>query len=739
VRIRATLRGTGRALAGCMMTRKLLCLTFGCLAAAAGCVDDDGKPDESDVKGGVDGKAEAWGPSDSPALFNGSLEYKLAALPMAGQATNVPWAGNYWPVYEDSINHKWAGAQSESASTKYGRAFGVTGVEDAVSRFHGIDAQSSRTACTTNTQCNAQIGEECAKRPGQTSGRCIPTWWGICHAWTPAAILLPEPKKAVTYNGVEFKVQDIKALLTLVHDKTETKFVSLRCDTDAQGTPGINFDNYGRPAGGDASCKDTNPGTYHVLLANYLGKQGASFAEDRTYDDEVWNQPLRAYRVTAQTEVSALEANKLIGVPPTGGTTTEKIGTVAKNAWVQLGSYPVVAGTSVTVAMTGTGDADLYVKFGAAPTAQAYDCRPYGGDSNETCNLTAPAGAQAVFVALIGYSDADATYSVKINAGGAIPSAYAFNDKAAKLYKVHTDVDYISESPSGTDGNLGAQINNYTHTDRYDYILEVDAEGKIIGGEWLGESKKAHPDFVWLPISVRGSSVAGGKITYANVKAIYDLSMNDGQPPVTGGDKIFTDAPTLAKAAWKQYGPFNLAAGATLTAVMAGDGDADLYVRKNAAPTAASYDCRPYTNSSNEQCSIVGPATVYVGINGYAASSAVTLKVTYKEGTGTPPVTPPPAEVVHLNTTGTVAQGELKVFSLDVVAGKKIVVRTTAGSDIDLYVMMGTAPTTSAYTMRAWTSSGNETISYTPTSSGKLYIGVHGYAASSFTLRTAAN
>ena len=36
---------------------------------------------------------------------------------------------------------------------------------------------------------NSQLGESCSMREGQTSGRCIPTWWGICHAWAPAAIL----------------------------------------------------------------------------------------------------------------------------------------------------------------------------------------------------------------------------------------------------------------------------------------------------------------------------------------------------------------------------------------------------------------------------------------------------------------------------------------------------------------------------------------------------------------------
>jgi hypothetical protein len=321
-----------------------------------------------------------------------------------------------------------------------------------------------------------------------------------------------------------------------------------------------------------------------------------------------------------------------------------------------------------------------------------------------------------------------------------VPTAYVFNANAAKLMKVHMDVDYISEAPSSRDGNLGSTIDQYTHQDRYDYILELDAAGKIVGGEWIGTSKKRHPDFVWLPIKSNATTVAGGKITYANVKAIYDLSMQGGMNPPPGGGtvKTFDDAGSIAKSAWKQVGPFEVAAGTTLTAVLTGDGDADLYVRKEAAPTASAYDCRPYRDGTAEECSIIGPAKVYVGVNGYAATSNYALKVTYTEGGGvTPPPPPPPATVTHLNQTATVTQGEMKMFTLDVVANRRIVVRTTSTKDVDLYIQMGGAPTTAAYLMRAWTSSGNETISYTPTSNGKLHVGVHGYQAGSFVVKTA--
>ncbi len=38
----------------------------------------------------------------------------------------------------------------------------------------------------------------------------------------------------------------------------------------------------------------------------------------------------------------------------------------------------------------GTGDADLYVRRGSAPTTATYDCRPYISGNNETCTFTAP-------------------------------------------------------------------------------------------------------------------------------------------------------------------------------------------------------------------------------------------------------------------------------------------------------------------------------------------------------------
>lgn len=55
-------------------------------------------------------------------------------------------------------------------------------------------------------------------------------------------------------------------------------------------------------------------------------------------------------------------------------------------------TFTVAPGTSsVTVVLSGgSGDADLYVRVGSAPTTSAYTCRPYKDGNDETCTFRNP-------------------------------------------------------------------------------------------------------------------------------------------------------------------------------------------------------------------------------------------------------------------------------------------------------------------------------------------------------------
>ena len=93
---------------------------------------------------------------------------------------------------------------------------------------------------------------------------------------------------------------------------------------------------------------------------------------------------------------------------------------------------------------------------------------------------------------------------------------------------------------------------------------------------------------------------------------------------------------SIDKTEFKLYGPYEVAAGATISVKMTGTGDADLHVKRGEEVTTAVYDCRPYTGSSNEECvptstnfNATGPAKFWVGVNGYTAAK-FSLTVNYK-------------------------------------------------------------------------------------------------------------
>ena len=51
----------------------------------------------------------------------------------------------------------------------------------------------------------------------------------------------------------------------------------------------------------------------------------------------------------------------------------------------------------------GSGDSDMYVRFGSKPTTSSYDCRPYRNGNNETCSIS-NVQAGTYYVMLRGYS-----------------------------------------------------------------------------------------------------------------------------------------------------------------------------------------------------------------------------------------------------------------------------------------------------------------------------------------------
>jgi hypothetical protein len=86
---------------------------------------------------------------------------------------------------------------------------------------------------------------------------------------------------------------------------------------------------------------------------------------------------------------------------------------VGECEWRVLGPYMASDAASVVVTSTGDGDADIYVKRGAAPEAHAFDCRSQGGDSSESCTV---AGGGPIYVAVFGAAASNVEVAVAYTA-----------------------------------------------------------------------------------------------------------------------------------------------------------------------------------------------------------------------------------------------------------------------------------------------------------------------------------
>jgi serine protease len=118
---------------------------------------------------------------------------------------------------------------------------------------------------------------------------------------------------------------------------------------------------------------------------------------------------------------------------------------------------PAGASNLSFVTSGGTGDMDMYVRFGSAPTDTVYDCRPYASGNSETCSFAAPqAGTYHVRLkAYSTYSGVSLTGSYTTGGGGGGPQTYTngadfpINDNST-INSTITVSGRSGNAPSGT-------------------------------------------------------------------------------------------------------------------------------------------------------------------------------------------------------------------------------------------------------------------------------------------------
>jgi serine protease len=223
-------------------------------------------------------------------------------------------------------------------------------------------------------------------------------------------------------------------------------------------------------------------------------------------------------------------------------------------------------------------------------------------------------------------------------------------------------------------------------------------------------------------ISVKGTS---GSTSHAASASVAVSGGGGG-----GGNTLSNGVPVTGLAgatSSQQNWSFTVPSGtSTLTVTTSGGtGDVDLYVKFGSAPTLSSYDCRPYIDGNGETCTFTNPSagTWYVMLNGYATYSGVTLLAKWGADTTT-------ALSNNVPVSGIAgATGSQQYWKLTVPSGQsRVVFQISGGSgDADLYVKLGSKPTTTSYNCRPYLYGNNETCTINNPAAGDWYVMLRGY------------
>ena len=170
----------------------------------------------------------------------------------------------------------------------------------------------------------------------------------------------------------------------------------------------------------------------------------------------------------AQATTSACTGNVLSnGVPVTG------VSGAASSQQFWTMSVPAGASNLQFQTSGGTGDADLYVRFGSAPTTSTYDCRPYTSGNNETCTFATPS-AGTWHVMLRGYS----AYS-----GLTLTGSYSTGSTCNAISDVEpNDTTTAPQAISGTCNQISGTFLNDATTQQNDYFRLSLPAGRTVTG-----------------------------------------------------------------------------------------------------------------------------------------------------------------------------------------------------------------------------------------------------------------
>ena len=198
------------------------------------------------------------------------LDYYLSNLPETGYVEKPVWNSSWYPNSQGGTAYR-SNPSDYSPMEKYDLA-----VNDA--SMNATRWEKQRSLATRN----------------------IP-WAGHCNGLAAASTMADSPKHSVVYNNINFTVEDVKALLIEAWQDGGT-VVGGRCNAQR-----IYYDTDGRMT--NSSCRDLNPATFHIALANFLGLFHKPIIADIDSGYPVWNYPIVDYTVKLKQKLDIRSVN----------------------------------------------------------------------------------------------------------------------------------------------------------------------------------------------------------------------------------------------------------------------------------------------------------------------------------------------------------------------------------------------------------------------------------------------
>jgi len=438
-----------------------------CLLAAMVMVLGTGCIGDPTVEGpGIDdGKDDAWNAANAPRRFAENMEYSWEVLRgeefRAGASKIQPWPDSYWPMTADGYNDRWQGDSNLSPVELYDKAFNDWTPDMGFEQF---------TELRRFEGARQEYDAEYYDNMGPATSWAHKGGNSRGRAlWNPDGTLVDAYSHCDTDDDNRFD-----------SDAPDS------CDLNSNDSVGSD-DEMGGIEGWWGHCHAWAPASYM-----YSEPQHAVTVNGTTFE---------VADIKALAEATLEGGNSLF----LGGRCNAR--DVERDEFgrpTDVECRDTNAGALHVVLLNRMGAEELSFVIDATWDYQVWNqpVRDYTITLQEEIQLQEA-------LQLLGRSDVE---------------EYPYSSEAQRFVHVNTTLRYIVEGHATRTPYI-PQLDNFTRTHRYDYILELDGAGNIIGGEWL--DNEPHPDFIWASISandVRDGWYGDYVVTVANVQHLVDLA-----------------------------------------------------------------------------------------------------------------------------------------------------------------------------------------------------------------------